>query len=262
VRTSLKGISAAFEMHMRLYGTHPYRIFQVMILPALMSILAVLVLRSRGADVGFYRVAIGAGLVGVWASVMGAATFTIAREREWYGTFELLTGVPTPLPAIFAGYLLADTVSALVAVPISFGIAAAFMHGDVVAPSGFGLAGSLVVTTIAMFALAILFAPVMALVPVLTRWVNALEYPVWIFGGFFFPIALLPGWTSPFSYGLSAYWAGESLHRAAGDASVSALLPLWAKGVGLSVVYIALAVAFFGVAIRRLKRTAALTYGG
>ena len=262
LRTFVKGIAAAFEMHLRLYGKHPYRIFQVMVLPALMAILAILMLRSRGADIGFYRIAIGAGLVGIWASLLGASTFTIAREREWYGTFELLTGVPTPLPAIFAGYILADTVSALVAVPISFVFAAAFMHEELVAPSGLGLAGSVVVTTLSMFALAILLAPIMALLPVLTRWVNALEYPLWIFAGFLFPIALLPAYTTGVSYALPAYWAAEALHRAAADASLGELAPLWANGVALSVVYVALALGVFSLAIRRLKGTGALTYGG
>lgn len=261
MRAFVQAFGGAFVMHLRLYGTHPYRVFQVLIFPGLMSLLATLILRAHEADTGFFRIAVGAGLVGMWASLLGTSMFTISREREWYGTFETLTGVPASLTAIFGGYIFADAVSSLAALPISFLVAAALVDVDFGSVDPAAMTGSLAAASIAMFSLALVLAPLMALFPVLTRWANALEYPVWIVGGFLFPIALLPGWTTPISNGLTAYWAAESLQRAADDAGVAELLPLWGAVVALSAAYIAVSVVLFNLSINRLKRTGALAYG-
>jgi len=46
--------------------------------------------------------------------------------------------------------------------------------------------------------------------------------------GFLFPIALLPGWTTPVSYLLPPYWAAVALHgTSTGGASLDSTLFTW-----------------------------------
>jgi ABC-2 type transport system permease protein len=89
-------------------------------------------------------------------------------------------------------------------------------------------------------------------------WVNTLDYPMWIFAGFLFPVALLPGWTTPLSFALAPYWLADALHRAVDGASPAELAPTWAVILGLSAAYLALSGAVFRVVLRRARVTAEL----
>jgi ABC-2 type transport system permease protein len=256
----LRGFGGAFVMHVRLHGTHPYRLFQVFVMPAFVAVLAVLVLRSRGATDLSY-VAIGAGLTGMWASLLGTSLFTMAREREWYGTFELIAGVPNPLGVTFAGYLFADAASSLLALPTSVAVAALFADVGLDQANPVWVLCSLVVTAVAMFALAMTLAPLIALIPVLTRWANALEYPVWILGAFLFSLAVLPGWLSSVSPWFTPYWASLGVREAAAGSPVGELLPIWGRTLALSAGYLVVAGLLFRAGLARMRRTGALAHG-
>lgn len=257
----LRGFVGAALMHIRLYAMHPARASQVVIRPALVSLLAVLVLRSHAQQAGYFRVLVGSAMAGLWTALLGTATFTIRREREWYGTLELLSGVPVPIGLIFGGYIAGETAIALIAVPVSSAVtllvAGADLHVDAVASA----IVSFLVVALAIVSLALVIAPVMVLIPVLTRWVNAFDYPVWILAGFLFPVSLLPGWSTPFSYGLSVYWGTESLQRAAGGATPAGLLPLWLRAIALSLLYLAISLALFNAVMRKLRQAGALSHG-
>lgn len=255
-----RGLVGALTMHLRLYWRHSYRLFQVVIRPGLVALLAVAVLHSHAASAGYFRVLIGSALAGMWSALLGTATFTLAREREWYGTFEMLSGTPTPLGAIFGGYIVAEALIALVSVPVSFLVGLALI-GGVRVDLDFPLLLSAIITAITMVALALLLAPVMMLLPALTRWVNTIDYPVWILAGFLFPIALMPGWVTPISWLLAPYWATQAMQRAGAGAGAGALAGVWAAGLGVSAVYLLAATAAFGWAARRLRQEGALARG-
>jgi ABC-2 type transport system permease protein len=256
--TPLRGFTGAFAMHLRLYAFHQFRFVTVVAQPAAMTAVALLVLRTATTEANVFRVLIGGALVGMWGAVVGTSFFTIRREREWYGTFSLLTVVPAPIASIFSGYLLAETAISLFGVAVSFGVGYAIVGGlvTVEAPARFAI--SLVLGGISVAALAILIAPLVLLLPVLTRWVNIFDHPVWILAGFLFPIAILPGWTSPLSHGLSVYWGVEALRRSAAGAPWSELLPIWAAILGLVLAYFTVSVAGLSLAVRRLRRTGEL----
>src|SRR5215467_6386130 len=89
--TSLRGLAGALRMHLRLYATHFYHSFQIVVLPAGIAALAVLVLRSRGAT-GYFQVLMGGGLVGIWSGQGGAASFIMLGEELCCGAFDKLSG--------------------------------------------------------------------------------------------------------------------------------------------------------------------------
>jgi ABC-2 type transport system permease protein len=82
-------------------------------------------------------------------------------------------------------------------------------------------------------------APLFLLSPAVQHFQNALEFPIYMLCGFLFPIALLPGWTTPFSYLLGPYWAARALHGSStGGASLQEILFDWGMMLLLSLVYV------------------------
>lgn len=251
----------ALLMHLRLYATHYYRVFQVIVRPALMALMLVLVLRSRAHEAGYFRVLMGAALVGMWTALIGTAAFTVLRERLWYGTFELLVGVPRGLAPILGGYLTGEALIALAAVPVSFGVGWLLLGAAMpaVAPPLFLL--SVIVAAYSLWALAMVLAPLVMLAPSLTNWINLFENPLWILAGFLFPIAILPQWTTPLSDALPPYWAANALEAAA-KASPSEVLYDCMISVSLATVYAAVSIWLLALASHRLRKTAALVSEG
>ncbi|MBI5565728.1 MAG: ABC transporter permease, partial [Chloroflexi bacterium] len=95
--------------------------------------------------------------------------------------------------------------------------------------------------------------------PDVQRWQNGLEYPVYILCGFLFPIALLPGWTTPVSYLLAPYWAARALHAtSSGGAEFSEVALCWGMMVLFSVVYVLVSRRLFRVMLRRARIAATL----
>jgi ABC-2 type transport system permease protein len=250
--TSLRGLGGALRMHLRLYATHFYHSWQIVILPAAMAALAVLVLRSRGST-GYFHVLMGAGLIGMWTALVGTSSFTMLRERLWFGTFELLTGFPVRLPVIYAGYLLAEALVALVAVPVSFGVGLLLL-GPHLAPPPLPTLASVVVAELALTSMAMLLAALVLLAPSLLNWQHGFQYPVWIVCGFLFPVTLLPGWAGAIGAALPASWAGQALDASAAGAPAAAVLSLWGPAVALSAVYVLAALLLFQVVGDRFRR--------
>lgn len=247
-------------MHTRLYMFRQSRVINALATPMALAAISVLVLRHDGAAPDqYFHVMVGGGIAGMWGAVLGIALLTLRREREWYGTLPLLIAAPAGLDAVFAGYLVAEALAGFVAVGMSLGTGVVLLG----APVGLASPGTLVVSLpLAALAVAALAFPLMPLVlqaPLLTRWINGMDYPVWILAGFLFPIALLPGWTTPLSYALPAYWATEALRQAAvSDGAWARAAPLWLATVVLSAGYAVAALGIQRLVVRRLHRTGAL----
>ena len=119
---------------------------------------------------------------------------------------------------------------------------------------------SLVITMLAFISFGLLISPLMAVNLSLTGWVNAMEYPMYILGGFLFPILLLPGWTNPVSYILAPYWAARALHlTSSGVATVPDILLCWTMMLLLGGAYIAISYRLFTVVLRRARVDATLS---
>jgi ABC-2 type transport system permease protein len=253
----------AFAMHLRMYLIRQSRIITGLVTPAVTAAIAVLVLRhDAAAPDKYFRVMVGAGLAGMWGAVLGTALFTVRREREWYGTLPLLAGVPARLEAVFGGYLAAEACAGFVGIAVGLGTGALILGSPAGLKSPATLAVSLPLAALAVAAVAF---PVMALVlpvPVLTRWINGIDYPVWILAGFLFPIWLLPGWTTPLSYALPVYWATEAMRQAAAPRDAWAhAAPMWLFTLGLCLCYAAAAAGLLRVVVRRAQRSGALIAG-
>ncbi|HET7376633.1 MAG TPA: hypothetical protein VFK30_07995, partial [Anaerolineae bacterium] len=78
-------------------------------------------------------------------------------------------------------------------------------------------------------------------------------------GGFLFPIALLPGWTTPLSWLLAPYWAARALHATSSvGGSLNDVWLSWIMMIVLSVFCVLVSRRMFKALIRRARIDATL----
>jgi ABC-2 type transport system permease protein len=210
LRSTLRVVRTAAEMTFRMNVLDSFILFGLLIQPLIIATLALWILRDRGGDYAVF-VVVGSGMTGLWSSLLFVSGNSITEER-WTSTLECLVGAPTGLGTIVFGKNLANVLQSLASMVVSY-LFAALLFGyplRINHPGAFAL--SLFLTVLSFVAFGMVIAPVFVINPDVQRWQNALEFPVYILGGFLFPIALLPFWTTPVSYVLAPYWAARALH--------------------------------------------------
>jgi ABC-2 type transport system permease protein len=216
-----------------------------------------LMLRHR-PDFDPMYVVVGAGLSGLWSTILFAGSGAITHER-WMGTLELLVASPTSLVLIFGGKLLGTLAFSLVSLVLSYGVGAwLFGYSLVIADPG-GLAISLLFALAALWVMGMLFAPLAIYWRPVGQFLGVLEYPIFSLSGFLFPILLLPGWTVPVSDVLPPYWAAVAMHGAArGDLDLAGQARAWLNIVVLSAVLLMVSLAMFRAVLVRARRAGTL----
>ena len=191
------------EMSIRQQFSDAFIIFTIIFQPMMIAVLALFMLQGKGADYAMF-VVIGSGLTGVWSSLLFVSGNSINVER-WIGTLETLVGMPTPFDVIVFGKNLANVFQSLLSMVASYTLAA-FLFGyslSITQPLLFFV--TLFLSMFAFICFGLTIAPVFVMYRSVQQWQNAMEFPVYILCGFLFPIALLPGWSTPISYLLPPY---------------------------------------------------------
>jgi ABC-2 type transport system permease protein len=242
----------AAEMTIKSMMTDGFIIFTVLVQPVVIAILALWMLKDKGADAAIF-VVVGSGMTGLWSSLLFISGNSITVER-WTGTLESLVSIPTPLWVIVLGKNLANVLQSLISMVVGYFLAAALFGYQLsfAEPLLFGV--SLIFTVLSFVAFGLLIAPVFLINPAVQAWQNGLEFPVYILCGFLFPIALLPGWTTPISYALAPYWAARALHGAAqGALPAGEFVVSWLMMFLLMAVYLVLSQRLFRIMLRRAR---------
>lgn len=249
----------AGEMAMRQMATDAFVIFAVFIQPLVIALLGLFMLQEKGGDYGIF-VVVGSGLTGLWSSLLFVSGGAITRER-WTGTLEGLVGVPTPLWVVVLGKNLSHVIQSMGSMVLAYALAS-LMFGyplTIGQPGLFAASCFFIVLSFVCFGL--LLSPLFVVNADAHNFRNGLEFPIYILCGFLFPIALLPGWTTPLSYILAPYWAARALHStAAGQATAVSLMTDWGVMVLLGVIYILLSAWLFRVMLDKARRDATLGF--
>jgi ABC-2 type transport system permease protein len=197
-------------------------------------------------------------LTGLWTGTLFFSAFNVEGERR-SGTLEEIVASPTRLATVVIGKTLANVSLSISSMLFSYPLAA-FLFGyrlTIAHPLHFSI--SLVLTVLTLISLGMVIAPVMSVRMGAGMWVNALEMPMYIFGGFLFPIALLPGWATPVSYALAPYWAARALHgTSSGGLPLGDVYASWGIVLGFNVVYWFISAWLFRILLRRAREDATL----
>ena len=235
-----------------------------MIMPIIQATMAVYLLRASDHPYRLVDAAVGAGLMGIWSSVLFGSGGAIQGQR-WLGTLEMIIMAPrnaalTVLPITIAtGLTGIYTMFATLGWGwLIFGITPTFAH-----PLAFIVAVPACVVGLGMFGL--LLASTFVVMRNANALCNALEYPIWLLSGMLVPITVLPHWTGPLAAILPTTWGARAVHAATttdtaggGSAGTGAA---WADAgicLGISLVCLALGAIAMTYVERRARVTATL----
>jgi ABC-2 type transport system permease protein len=245
------------EMTLRMQLMEPFVIFTVLLQPILIALLGLWMLQGRGAE-GAMFVVVGSGLTGLWSSLLFISGNSINIER-WIGTLESLVGLPTPFEVIVFGKNLANVVQSLGAMILGYLVAVLFFGYSLSIDQPLLFAISVLFTVLGFVSFGLIIAPLFVMSPAVQGWQNAMEFPIYVLCGFLFPIALLPGWTTPISYLLPPYWAAVALHgTSTGGASLPQTLLAWGMLVLFSLLDLFIASRLFKRMLYKARADATL----
>ncbi|MSO96303.1 MAG: ABC transporter permease [Thermoleophilia bacterium] len=216
--------------------------------PVIFSSIAFFVARTGSEDAALLRLALGAGLMGIWSATLFGSGGAIQWQRR-QGTLELLVGAPRPFLATLLPLTLATSTLGL------YSIAATLVWGRLLfkIPLAFAhpwqLALALPVTVVSLGLLGLLLASTFILYRQANAFSNLLEYPIWLATGLLVPLSLLPGWVTPISWALSPTWGMRAIEEAAFGGSAWAEL---GACLGLGLGYLAVS----AVTLRNFERLA------
>jgi ABC-2 type transport system permease protein len=261
IRTQLRHwartMGITFEVTLRQNFTDAFIVFAIIVQPIIIAVIALWMLRERGGDYAIF-VVVGSGMTGLWSSLLFISGNSITEER-WVGTLENLVAAPTPMQVVVLGKNLANVVQSLLSMIASYLLVVLLFQLDVSIANPLLFIVSLFLMVISFIAFGLIMASLFILTPALRDFQNGLEFPVYILCGFLFPIALLPGWTTPISYLLTPYWAARALHGAAsGTASVNEIMLSWTMMLVFGAIYVFASRGLFRYVLRKARVDATL----
>jgi ABC-2 type transport system permease protein len=207
----LLGVGAV--LHAKQMSRSPLEIAISLVEPLVFATMAVYLFRAANEPHALVEAAVGAGLMGVWATVLFGSGGAIQNQR-WLGTLELLQLAPrqpvwkylpvTLATAMVGGYSVIAT--------LVWGRLVFRMPIEVSNPVGFVVALLTVIVSLGMMGL--LLASTFILMPNANALANTLSYPVWALSGMLVSLTVLPGWTGPISAALPTTWGARAVREA------------------------------------------------
>jgi len=224
------------------------------ILPIFYATIAYYMFRSGGRPGSLLYASLGAGMMGIWSSVLFGSGGLIQWQR-WQGTLEYVIGVPTRLILVLLPMTLATASIGLysLASTLAWGWLIFDVPFDLVHPVWFAVA--LPVAILALGLMGLVLASTFVLLRNANSLSNLLEYPVWLVTGLLIGLSLLPGWTHPISWVLAPTWGVRGIREAAlgGDPATAVAVCL-----GLGAVYLVIGHFTLGYFEVRARRSATL----
>jgi ABC-2 type transport system permease protein len=176
---------------------------------------------------------------------------------------ESLVGSPTSLRIVVFGKVLANISQSLLSMIVCYSFISLVIGYPLIVASPLLFFLSLVFSVFAYVCFGLVIASLFILIRDIGRMINTLEFPVYILCGFLFPIALLPGWTTPLSYLLSPYWAAQALHASAsGSGTPAQIMGYWGLLLGFSCIYLVLSRGLYRVILYKARVDASLDTEG
>jgi ABC-2 type transport system permease protein len=240
---------------MREFAVSRWFVLMSVLQPVIFATIAFYMFEAGGRPGTLLYAALGAGMMGIWSSVLFGSGGALQWNR-WQGTLELLVAAPPPFVVVLLPLTLATSATGAYALLATLAWGRLFFGVplDLVHPFAFFLAVPAAVLSLGLMGL--LLAGSFILYRHANALANLLEYPVWIAAGLLFPLSLLPDWVTPLSWLLAPRWGVDAIRGAALGG------PVWLP-IGMCFVtgaaYLVLASAFVRVFERGARARATLS---
>ena len=205
---------AGFVFNVKHLSANLFFVMTAVIQPVIFASIAFFLFKAGAREGTLLYVALGAGLMGVWSTVLFASGGVLQHQR-WQGTLELSISAPPPFVQVLAPMTLANAAVGMYAVlatlmwgKIFFGVPLAIEH-----PVYFVLA--LLGTVLSLGMLGLVLASSFIRYRHANALSNLLEYPVWLVSGLLIPLTILPPWAQPISWLLAPTWGVKAVRQAA-----------------------------------------------
>ncbi|RZU52552.1 ABC-2 type transport system permease protein [Krasilnikovia cinnamomea] len=245
-------IAVGVLLHAKQMSRSQFEIATNLIVPVVQATLAVYLFRAGSGEHRLLEASVGAGLMGIWSSVLFGSGGAIQSQR-WQGTLEMIMLAPRRPVLVILPITIATALTGTYAMlatlawgRVLYGIRLDFAH-----PAAFTVAAVVCVFALGMFGL--LMAATFVLMRNANALSNTLEYPVWLVSGMLVPITMLPSWTAPLAAVLPTTWGARALREATSGG------PVWPSvGICLAIsTACAVLGAFALVRVERRARAAA-----
>ncbi|HEX8631357.1 MAG TPA: ABC transporter permease [Catenuloplanes sp.] len=248
---TLRMLALGSVLHAKQLSRSPFEIAIALIVPVVQATLAVYLFRAASESHRLLEAAVGAGLMGVWSSVLFGSGGAIQNQR-WQGTLEMIMIAPRRPVLVLLPVTLASALTGTYAMlatlawgRLLYGIRLDFAH-----PVAFAVAAPVCVLALGMFGL--LLAATFVLMRNANALTNTLEYPIWLVSGMLVPITVLPGWTTPVAAALPTTWGARALREAVSGG------PVW-PSLGVCVAISTACLLLGAVALTHVERRARVT---
>lgn len=203
-----------WRFHLKTLSQSSFFILVSVLQPVIFASIAFFMFRSGGRAGTLLYAALGAGLMGIWSSVLFGSGGAIQWQR-WEGTLELLVTAPAPFLLVLLPLTLATSSIGIysLAATLFWGIVFFGIPLELVHPWWFLVA--VPTTVIALGLLGLVLASTFVLYRHANALSNLLEYPIWLITGLLVPVSLLPGWVEPLSWVLAPTWGAKAIQSAA-----------------------------------------------
>jgi ABC-2 type transport system permease protein len=212
-------------LHVKQLSRSPFEIATSVLIPLVQATLAVYLFRASPQPQALLGAAVGAGMMGVWSSVLFGSGGAIQNQR-WQGTLEMLMLAPRRPALVILPYTIATAVTGTYSMVATL-VWGRVLYGirlDFADPVGFAVAVPVCILSLGMFGL--LLASTFVLMRNANALANTLEYPIWLVSGMLIPITALPGRTGPLGALLPTTWGARAVREAATGGAVWPALAL------------------------------------
>jgi ABC-2 type transport system permease protein len=250
----LRMLAVGTWVHVKQMSRSPFEIATSILIPLVQATLAVYLFRASPQPQALLGAAVGAGMMGIWSSVLFGSGGAIQRQR-WQGTLEMLMLAPRRPALVILPFTIATAVTGTYSMfaTVAWGRLLYGIRLDFADPVGFIVAVPVCILSLGMFGL--LLASTFVLLPNANALANTMEYPIWLLSGMLIPITALPGWTGPLAAVLPTTWGSRAVRAAATGGSVWPSLGIC---LGISLICLAIGAVTLSYVERRARVTATL----
>jgi ABC-2 type transport system permease protein len=205
----MRPFRAGFGLELRIVRAAPDALIPLVTAP-LFALIFLSIVRQSGRPDLQPDALMAPVLMTLWWIALQNAGNMITGDR-WQALLEPLLATPASLASVLLGRITALMCLGLFSFlevwaigKLVYGISIPFEH-----PVALGV--TLLVTAFATGGTSVTFAAVFVLTRNAYTFTNSLSYPLYLLGGVFVPVAILPGWIQPVSSGIFMSWSADLL---------------------------------------------------
>jgi ABC-2 type transport system permease protein len=212
----MRAFQAGFALEFRIIRSNPDALMPLFTAPLFTIIFMTIVRQSGRPDLEADALMAPVLMTLLWVALQHAGTLMVGDR--WQALLEPVLASPTSLASVLFGRIMSLMCFGLLSFfevwavgELVFDVSIPFVH-----PAELVL--TLVCTALAMGGLAVAFSALLVMTRNAYTFTNSTSFPLYLLGGVFVPVAILPDWIQPLSSILFVSWSSDLLRASVKEA--------------------------------------------